>query len=393
MLLKVQQGTGMWIKYLKGMCVGIILCFTNSSYAGLPELIKKMNTDTLTWRVHVVDKQGHPVPAPIVWRLIPNSRPYINKELMERLVRRYASDADFVQHEVHPNLMVDYADKEGLFIDTDSVTYHKSSNITTIYAVIKRGYLPTIVSDIAHKNTTHDVTISLNIDETAHINPQMLQFDLLRAQAHIPAASGQEIMQEERRQILLKTQQELRSLAQELERTKQYDLASAVYYNLAYLPSVDTIQKPDGTAMIIGYTNGYSAEKPQRRTDREKAMDLNKSNPNLIMHSFEKEIGVTSKNYFQYSSIQRKQYIEYVEKLIGQYGEKLWPIVMGSIIYQYQGEGMYAQACSSLNRAYRFEPTYKNMENWQNILNSLNHDALKAGYQGEPCTLSRPPYQ
>ena len=65
---------------------------------------------------------------------------------MQRLVRRYSFDKDFVMNTmVHPNLMVSYVNKDGYFLHSDTVNYHRNSDVTTIYAVLKRGYLPTIV--------------------------------------------------------------------------------------------------------------------------------------------------------------------------------------------------------------------------------------------------------
>jgi hypothetical protein len=376
-----------WATLLQTLCFGLALFNASTAQAGFLELIKKMNTDTLTWRVHVVDKQGHAIPAPTVWRIIPNGNDQENVDLMQRMVRRYAADADFIKNNVHPSLLVNYANKDGVFIDTDIVNYHKTSDITTIYAVIKRGYIPTVLSDVAHKNMTHDVTIVLESDTKAQVDIRMLQLDLIRASAYIPAATGVEIMQEDRRQILLQAHQKLRNLAQSLEQDHQDDMASAAYYNLAYLPSVDVIKKADGSEAIIGYANGYTPDNPQRKADKIKATELNRSNPNILMGIFERNLGISSKNYFQLSSPERKAYIEYTEKLIQQHGERIWPIIVRSIVYQYQGEGLYAEACSALKRAYQFEPTYQAGSEWASLLNRLNKEASRAGYQGQSCNI------
>lgn len=365
--------------------IAACVLFSGVAQADLTETIRKMNTDTLVWRVHVTDPQGLPVPGATIWRIIPNGNQRENVELMQRLVRRYSFDKDFVMNTmVHPSLMVSYVNKDGYFLHSDTVNYHKSSDVTTIYAVLKRGYLPTIVSDVARKNTTRELSITLQPDPSAVVDKSMLQFDLLRAQAHMPAANAAERMQEDRRQILLRTQQELRGLANTLEQEKKFDLASAVYYNLAYLPSVDVVRKPDGSEMIVGYTNGYDKNKPQRKADMDKALDLNQSNPNLTISKLQRSF--PGENLGRVSSSQRISYIDLVEAMIKKSPERIWPINY-FVSYEYLADGRYAEACAALNRAYNFEPTYKDEEGWDRTLGYYVSSAKKAGYQGETCTI------
>ena len=285
---------------------------------------------------------------------------------------------------LHTPLMVSYAGEDGYFLDSDTVNYHKSSDVTTIYAVLKRGYLPTIVSDVARKNTTHELTIILQPDPSAIVEKPMLQFDLLRAQAHMPAVNAAERMQEDRRQILLRTQQELRGLANTLEQERKFDLASAVYYNLAYLPSVDVVRKPDGSEVIIGYTNGYDKNKPQRKADMDKALDLNPSNPNLIRLKLMRTF--PSENLGRPSQEQRQSYISLVEEHIKREPERVWPGAY-FVSYQYLGNGLYAEACAALHRAYDFEPTYCDEKEWRAHLETHVLRAKKGGYLGPVCTI------
>jgi hypothetical protein len=363
-----------------------MLCSFEPAHAGLLEGIKKMNTDTLTWRLHVLDKQGHIVPAVTVWRMIPNGQPLINTELMQRLVRRYGKEADFVQNEVHPNLIVNYSNKDGVLLINDTVTYHKSPDVSTIYAVIKRGYLPTVVSDVAIKNTTHELTIVLDIDPAAKVDAQMLQFDLIRAQAHIPAVTAAERMQSEHRQVIQQAQQQLRILAKTLENNSQFDLASAVYYNLAYFPSVDTVRNADGRELIIGYTNAYVSSNPQRKADMEKALELNRTNPNLLLRNIRRRYGAD--NLASLSSSELEAYIQNVEAFISSNPEAIWPRLI-FLQPQYQRLKMYDKACKALKRSYQFEPTFLSQSSWDISLNDLNKDAKASGYQGGACVLER----
>jgi hypothetical protein len=374
-----------WLRLRGWITIGACVFFSGVAQADLTEIIRKMNTDTLVWRVHVTDSQGLPVPGATIWRIIPNGNQQENVELMQRLVRRYSFDKDFVMNTmVHPSLMVSYANKDAYYLHSDTVNYHKSNDVTTIYAVLKRGYLPTIVSDVARKNTTHELTITLQPDPSAIVEKPMLQFDLLRAQAYMPAASAVERMQEDRRQSLLWTQQELRGLANDLEQEKKFDLASAVYYNLAYLPSIDVVRKPDGSEMVVGYSNGYDNMKPQRKADMDKALELNQSNPNLsqlkLMRSFPGEdLGRPSQE-------QRQNYISLIEAHIRREPERIWPRAY-FVSYQYLDDGLYTEACSALNRVYDFEPTYCDEKAWKSHLATHVWRAKKGGYSGPVCTI------
>ncbi|HNE21176.1 MAG TPA: hypothetical protein PLE72_11425 [Azospira sp.] len=385
LILQISPAMYRWFKRFCLFFVCSCLLLSEMAQADWTEVIRRMNTDTLVWRVNIVDSLGNPLPGATVWRMIPNGNQRKSLDLMQRLVRRYAFDQDFVMNTtVHPSLMVSYANSEGVFVESDNVNYHKSNDVTTIYAVLKRGYLPTILSDVARKNTTHEHTITLQPDPSAKVDQRMLQFDLIRAQAYMPAANAAERMQEDRRQLLLRTQQELRSLAQALEQDKQYDLASAVYYNLAFLPSVDVVRQPNGSEVIVGYTNGYDEKKVQRKTDMDKAQDLNQTNPNLIrkkmMRSFPGE------DLGRLSPAQRQGYISLVEAQIRREPERVWPNVY-FVSYQYLDEGLYAEACSALNRAYQFEPTYCDDNQWRSHLRFHVSQAKKAGYPGEVCTI------
>jgi hypothetical protein len=360
------------------------LCFFQPAYAGIIEGIKRMNTDTLTWHVHVVDKQGSVVPAVTIWRLIPDGQPSINTELMQRLVHRYGKDADFVQHDVHPNLLVNYSDKEGEFIHSDVVSYHKSPEVITIYAVIKKGYLPKVVSDVALKNTTHELKIVLDSDPAARPDLRMLQFDLIRAEAYIPAANAVERMQENRGQTIELAQQKLRVLAQTLEKERQYDLASAIYYNLAYLPSVDTVRRADGQELIFGYTNGYESSNERRKADMDRALELNRSNPNLLLKRLRKNYGNEDLKLLPLPELEA--YLQKVEEFISANPERIWPTV-SFLQPQYQRLKMYDKACMALRRSYRFEPTFLSQSLWNISLDELNKKAAAASYRGAACVL------
>ena len=110
MTLAAQMNAAMyrWFRqFVLFFFVSPCLFFSGVAQADLTETIRQMNTDTLVWRVHVTDPQGLPVPGATIWRMIPNGRQRINPELMQRLVRRYSSDKDFVMDVmVHPSLMV-----------------------------------------------------------------------------------------------------------------------------------------------------------------------------------------------------------------------------------------------------------------------------------------------
>jgi len=371
-----------YMKYLWSWRTAIVLlalCAPLSACAGgLADMLR----DKIIYEIQVVDMHGRPIPAATIWWMLPEDRSFETPELMERLLRRYATDADFVQSTaLHPSLLVDRTDKNGLaLIQVDGGGVEGHSRVVAYFAALKRGYHSAFVQDTARTNTTHSITIRLDSKANAQVDARMLAFDLLRA----PTPSGGP-MSEERHQYLQGVQQRLRALAQELEEEQLFDEASAVYYNLAYLPSVETMLAPDGRETIVGFTNGYDERNPQRRADLERAIALNRSTPYLLLSKTVLEVHAQGGLVGPKQSAARQKYIRATEDIISRYPERLWPKDFSTVFYAYMNEGLYNESCSAFKRAYEFEPSYQSPKLWHSELKRLNAKISKENTSCGPC--------
>lgn len=373
-------------KLLRAMLLVWLTFLGSGAHADWADMVRQMRTGTFTWRIRVVDEAGRLIPAATLWAVDVDETNGRNQAFLERMVRRYAVDADFVQFAAEPShFVVIRTALDGKLNDIDSCICETRSSMLRAYAAIKRGYLPKMLSVTANRNSSVDVTIALSVDPDAKVDPRMLELDRLRASAHATGAASNAIMQQDRMVADRSVNQKIRALAQALEQDNQPDLASAVYYNLAYLPAVDSVVTPDGQEKIIGYTNGYSDRNPQRKADLDKAIELNQSVPILLDAKFRKATWSldTSTLHLDWS----KALIVEREKMIVQNGERLWPILY-SIAPIYIKLGLFEKACQSLKRSRAFEPTYKKADglySWEYELLDLNKAATKAGYTGEEC--------
>jgi pentatricopeptide repeat protein len=344
--------------------------------------LANMLRDKIVYNIQVLDMQGRPVPAATIWWMLPADRSYVSPELMARLLGRYAADADFVQSTtLHPSLLVNRTDQNGrAVIQVGEGDVHGKDQVIGYFAALKRGYHPTFVQDVARPNTTRSITIKLEPEPNAQANERMLAFDLLMA----PSPTGG-IMSTERYEYLESVQKRMRTLALDLEREQRFDEASVVYYNLAYLPSVETIRSGNGDEVIVGYTNGYDGGKPQRRADRERAIALNHNTPEIVLDKTLLEVHAAGGLVGPKQSAMRQRFIRATEEMIRRYPERIWPMTYISVIHAYTNEGRYSEACTAFKRAFQFEPGYKSKKNWRSLLQELNNDIANKNAPCGPC--------
>ena len=368
-----------------------LLLYAGTAGAQLTDTIREMRTTTFAWHIKLVDTQGQPIPAGTLWAMNLNPEKLHNTALMERMVHRYAADNDFIQFSNEPGPFIALRfGRNGEFRKQDSCICEKKET-TNIYAVLKRGYKPKVFSATVRKNSTSETTITLESDPQSRVDSRMLEMDLLRAGTHSPAQEGRSIMNGETVIADRAVNQQMRALAQSLEADKQLELASAVYYSLAYLPSVITIARSNGKEEIVGFSNGYSDKNPQSKADLKKALDLNQSTPTFSLskaryaarkESALKGVKATKEDWIQMNQVTE----EYIKK----YGERLWP--KDYSLFVFEDLGLWEKGCFVLKRAKAFEPTRYDdddtLYSWGDRLQSLNKNAGKAGYTGPPCSFT-----
>ena len=367
----------------------LMACSTTSpsvSTAYIENLARQIPRGSFTTHIHIVDINGKPIPADTLWIVELNEKKGYDQDMLKRMVRRYADDADFVQFaDGLGHFSVLRTDLKGEYVDTKSCKCDDRSR-TTVYAAIKRGYSPKIVSVTVEKDSSSEVKIALEKDPDAKIDPRMLELDLLRAGSHSVGESGDKIMQSNRLQADREANLRIRNLAQQLEQENKLDLASAVYYNLAFLPSVDTVTLADGQEKIVGYTNGYSDRNPQREADIRKSIELNQSTPHFLFVKYRKKYFHADRTPLTVS--ERKSLLDGVEKFIDKYGEKMFPID-SFLSSSYLQIGDFKMACFSIKRSKEFERTQLSDDDhfgsWGYELKQINQAATKAGYEGASC--------
>lgn len=341
-----------------------LLVFTLWSGAALAGLFK----DSVSYDILVIDEQGRQIPHATVWVWGADvKRPDVRPEDLSRLVRRYAADADFVfSGRLHPHLWVLHTGAQGTIRFSQGDTeIHGFKRVRTSFAGLKRGYQPVQVDDDAANNSRRKIVLKLRQDSAADVDPGMEELDLIRALAD-PGNDEEDPMSGDRDRRLQDANRRLRELAARLEKDGRADDAAAVYYNLAFLPSVDFGRNSAGAPVVVGYTNGFDDRNPQRVADRRRARSLGRNHPVLefetLFESYESrnvlELGLAA------NSPLRRAYAADIERLIQLRGERLWPRVYAPLEAMYSTERQFAEGCGALRRWHEFEPTYYDTAGW-----------------------------
>lgn len=330
---------------------------------------------SIRYELRVTDEGGQPISAATVWILRSGPpRPDLKREDMLRLISRHAQsdDVEFIvpfKHEVHRELEVYYTDGNGVL----RITYEKNDlgdqdPLPMSFAGIKRGYVPTVVSEATPVNASRTLVVKLvRLPAAEVVDQRLLAFDRLRAESwRSEEALGS--MSKERAALLKSTHLEMRALAEEFEREGKSDQAAMVYYNLAHLPSVLFRRGVAGDEVVAGYANSFDKNSPQAVADIKKARQLNSSNPQML---FDRELevfvarGVMDFHKKENYSL-RVQFIQTIERYLSQYPGRMYPSVYDYLVQAYnKGVGDVHSACKALNRFHHFEPGYYDKAGWE----------------------------
>lgn len=330
-------------------------------------------TDSITYQITVVDENRRPIPAATIWVVHSGSdRPDITKDLMERLVARYANplQADYVHrfpHKPH-DLLEGYSTTEhgNLEIRYERNDIGKNRDVLPIsIAAIKRGYRSSMVYEESPVNSRRKIVLQLSADPQIKIDPDMLRFDSLRAQSRNSDALG--ATSDARADLLDHIRQQIIDLARRFEQSGKPDEAAILNYHLAYMPAVERRRLISGEIVVSGYTNGYDERDEQRAGYLAKALQLNKSNPQIAFEAAAREFenqGVMILTDKKKRGL-RSRYIALMESYLAQYPNDMWPWVYYTLPNAYAGQGELDRACEAWNRFYRFEPLYYNKAVWK----------------------------
>jgi hypothetical protein len=373
-------------KILLRLTLGSLFAMTNSSYAGVGDMLDAIQAQKITYRVSVVDSAGNPVPYATLWEVVSYHRNrYDPVALMDRLTSRYAADADNVTTaRLHPSLMVYYTDQNGqleLIVEAKAKEDKEAGVLPVAIAALKRGYQPSFVGEESKLNESKAITIRLRPITHFAADPALIELDEIRGKVEASKKTG--IQSPQHMQILSDAVVRIRQLADQAEQSGKGDVASTLFHYLAYMPSIEELTDVAGKRIGIKVTNGYDGNNPRRRSDYERSLRLNKSNPQLLyermMQQHRDAFGPGAKA----SDAQRKAYLTDMEALHERFGDRLWLADFPMEWRQYAQLGAYENACSHLYRFYQFEPTYSSPSEWAE---QANHIAIAARNRGDTYT-------
>jgi len=333
-----------------------------------------------TYHLTVVDASSKAVPYATIWYLQKHpNHPELTPEVMATLLKHYSSDADYVADQsLQQDLLITYTDAEGhadLIADGWSYEDQGSSTSFITIAALKRGYTPAMDSDEAPYISERSMTLRLNADASGPAEPLLLELDRIRSQAKQSAQLG--LMSGDRQQFLAGLQQELRGDAAKLEAAGKPDAAGRIYYYLAYVPGVLTHRKADGTLTSYGYINGFDKDDPQRSADRDKAVELNTSVPDVLFDKALKPFATKDIfhdiNYGTGKTPERAAFLTMAEGFEQKYGERLWPWFFTTVADKYGRQGEYAKACHELQEAYDLQPGFNDLKGWWSSLELMQY--------------------
>lgn len=356
---------------------------TNNAHAGVGDFLDALQAKKITYQVSVVDSEGKPVPYAVLWQVITyqGAGKFDPGPLMKRLTQRYAADADFVTHtRLHLSLLAYYADQNGqleLIAEAKAKADKDAGSMQVAIAALKRGYEPSFVSEETALNTTKSITIHLQPIPQFVPEPALTELDEIRGAVEASRKMG--MQSPERAQVLSKAAARIRLLAERSEQSGKKDVAATLFHYLAYIPSINVLMDGNGKTVGIKVLNGYDDKDPRRRSDYEKSLALNSSNPQLLYERAKRNHPAVFTPPVHASDEQRKAFLADVEPLRQHFNDRLWPFDFQIEWKQYAEIGAYDKACEYLNRFYQFEPTYFNEEQWTRNMGFFTFVAKERG--------------
>jgi len=337
----------------------------------------------ITYQVSVVDSTGMPVPYATLWEVVSYRRnKYDATALMARLIHRYAEDVDNVETvKLHPSLMVYHTDQNGqleLVVEAKAKEDIEAGSLAVAIAALKRGYRPSFEGGESDLKTTKAITIRVEAIPKFVADPALVELDGIRGTIEAGKKTG--IQSPQYAQVLADAAVRIRQLADQAEQSGKAEVASALFHYLAYMPSIEEWTDGAGQRIGVRVTNGYDDKSSRRRSDYEKSLVLNKSNPQLLYEQMWRKYRDPRAPFaIQNKDTQRKAFLAEAEALRQRFGDRLWPFNFEMEFRQYAQLGRYEKACEHLNHFYQFEPTYFNSSVWADNVQYISIAAKNHG--------------
>lgn len=368
------------------MVITLMIIISGCAQADGYSVIRRLIVDRLELEVQVQDMQGKPLAGAVLWYIGSPVRPEdgtkLSKVDLNRMVVRYANQGDFLDTIDMIATVFERTNLQGSFVDVGR-EYTGQSHYDYILVATKRGYLPQVIEGDAPLNRKHLVQFKLQSDPQAHVEPRMETFDQIMAQAR-GTSPDQDYMGEARMHKLEQLEQQLRQLAQGLEKDGLNDEASAVYWALADFPSVTRATSADGQQQISGYANGRVGSAAE--ADRLKATQLNTTIPKLLISKMMLQQG------FPRVGIETEAhglaFLAAFEKIASSSDKEfILPSTRKTAIWQAIGWSTPEKACELLQKAYVFEPATMPLKDWWLRLRDVERRRVKLQLPPKACVI------
>lgn len=337
--------------------------------------------------LRVTDDAGRPLAGAVVWFVNGAPRRGLgpNAASMARMLRRYAQQSDFVADGDIPEAYVARTSLQGVYrYSADALTAPPSMMNHYMAVAIKRGYVPQVIEGAMHADQLQVQTVKLQRDAQVLPDPLMETFDRLMAQAVAPVP-GEDLVSEARMRRLDEVNPQVRALAQALEKEGRTMEASAVYWTLADFPEVIRSTTADGKLQIEGYRRGKSDQ--QSMADRMHAAQLNASVPKVRSWMAKRE---RPARYAGADQATRFQAVlkEFDELASGPDGERIMAEQYRDAITEAIILGTPDQACTRLQQAFRFEPTFLRIYEWWDKLDKIQEARAELKLPAQACVIA-----
>lgn len=366
----------------------LLLAFlSTSSHAGVRDFVSNMFASKIQIQVSVQDEQGQPVPYAALWFMFANKEaPERSSADMRRLINRYALDYDVAAIDtaapIRP-VLVRYVDSKGLhnWVLGENA-FSGLTALPVIIGVLKRGYKPLAYEKTMPVGSSNEIVLRLQKDEAAKFDPRLLELDEIRSEVGNVFPNW---TTEDRQAHVDRMHARLTGLAAAFEREGKRNEAALAYYNLAYLPSIERLVRPDGKVQVIGYTRGYDEKSPSRKANLGKALELGTDIPQLrcraLVDAFVAKGGKIWND--QSKKELRLQLIDELEGCLAVANERFFPWILAFLADLYSYVGNPTMACKTIQRAYRFEPRAYESSFWPQFFQKVE-DAAKKPPKGLP---------
>jgi len=305
-------------------------------------------------QIQVVDAQNRPVPYATVWVGRFDEDPAALAGFMRREAARAGTAYDFVVDVSHSVIV--HTNAQGRVEFEDNVDDRDRSGHTRLELVAyKRGFQAAFAGLDAKRGSRPPVTLRLISDPAQAVEPRMELLDRAYAIASDAVDAG---TTESNRETIEDLVRRLRELALQFEREGSNELASAIYFNLAYLPAVDIFKDEYGRVVASGYTNGFDERNPQRVADRARAVELS---PNLLPMRQLRIRGLLQAAHrpgTYAEPVATRAALREAEKLIQEYPHTVPADVLHMVYMGYWSIEDDEASCRWLRAFYAYEPAY-----------------------------------